>query len=378
MGSPRWVPEINLLRGLAILGVVLDHCCMFFNKFEEVTLLSYSLISISVGNRIIPLFVIISGFILTMNSQGGIREGFLKRRFMAVVPPYLFFSGVYLSIGHLVDGPLTASEAVFRVITGNVAHHMWFIVVILQLYIVFPYLVRAYDRFNSVGRSLHFLVIVLGGQVLYNSLAAYLAAGSDSEMFSQSVGRLFVGTLFYFVLGIHILRHYRDFRTMLGKIDRLVAVKMAMLLVILALISGHLWIREYLQHGEFYGQFSTYRVAIILIDPCFALLFFPLCFALVLRAWGTSGLWCRVLDSLGNVSYGIYLSHMLAIYALVIAWGMLGVDFFDWYLYPILFISSVMLCYVVMRIIAPLPFSRYLIGNTKKREKFQRTKGPIG
>jgi peptidoglycan/LPS O-acetylase OafA/YrhL len=92
------------------------------------------------------VFFALTAFVLVYSAAGGPLDvgRFLRKRLPAVALPYLTWSAIYTAFH--VYGPLHAhlspATVAWDIVTGNAEYHLYFLLVTLQLYLVFPLLVR--------------------------------------------------------------------------------------------------------------------------------------------------------------------------------------------------------------------------------------------
>ena len=78
---------------------------------------------------------------------------FYRRRLLYILVPYLVWSLFYWVYGRLVHpetGPKSVQEALLALFTGEVYYHLYFIVVMVQFYLLLPLLIRAFRRFGGL------------------------------------------------------------------------------------------------------------------------------------------------------------------------------------------------------------------------------------
>lgn len=125
---------VQMLRALAITGVVVIHCCPLGLPQVFVR----PLVNFCVG-----LFLFLSGF-LTNAEQGDLRA-FYWRRLKRVLPPYVVWTAVYtLADGDVLAGGgcSTALSFASNLLTGRASAQMYFIPVYVQLVLLTPLLGR--------------------------------------------------------------------------------------------------------------------------------------------------------------------------------------------------------------------------------------------
>jgi peptidoglycan/LPS O-acetylase OafA/YrhL len=96
------------------------------------------------------VFFALTGFVLVYAARGRrlSARAFWRKRFPVIAIPYLAWSGIY-TVFH-IWGPLHArlswSTVLWDLATGNAEYHLYFLLVSMQLYLVFPLLLRFVRR----------------------------------------------------------------------------------------------------------------------------------------------------------------------------------------------------------------------------------------
>ncbi|MGL9729303.1 acyltransferase [Enterococcus sp. DIV0756] len=173
------------VRGLAIFGVIVTHVMTM--KFDSSSVLNNSIILIfdQLSRFSVPVFIMSSGYGLRLNYTEKIRlNTFYKRRFK-IIPEYIFWSIVYFL---LREDHKNLKSLVFDLLTGKSSEQLYFIIVLIQLYLLFPFIVRFSTE--KIGILTAFLITLIG-QLFYQ------AALGNSNTF-------FVNWYFYFVFGIYL------------------------------------------------------------------------------------------------------------------------------------------------------------------------------
>jgi surface polysaccharide O-acyltransferase-like enzyme len=188
------IEEIQYLRGFAFLAVVLQHAIGHYAavpdaKLEDGVLMGLLLLSAKFA---VPMFIFITGLVLFYNYDGGVRFfPFVRKRFRDIGLPYLPWALLYALRGH---HPALSWESVRRlgleVLTGTASYHLWYIVMIFQLYLLFPLLQRAVlraDRSAAAAKGGAAVLILLG--------MFYVWYTGVRGTFSDAVGRLSIPVL---------------------------------------------------------------------------------------------------------------------------------------------------------------------------------------
>ncbi len=363
-----WFREIEYLRGFAALAVIAVHVSMNFTRIPGVNLLALLNVTVYIlAHFAVPVFIFISGWVLAARYTGAYSvPGYYRRRVRTILIPYLFFSALYLMV--TVDGTIgfagvpAPGRVLEALLLGTAAYHLWFFVLIIQLYLLYPLIVRGYDIFDRGGAPLFLLLALLFFQVLWNVGAHSLGAFAGAEWYTVLI-RLFPSHLFYFVLGIHVARHTDRFRSVLRSLSPALVLAAA---GAGALLLGGMWAASVLLSGSFSGAtlavFCIYRI----LEPLY---YVPVIAVLVLAAWrleGREGRPAGASRSFGKHSYGIYLVHPLIIAAGAAAWTSLtGLSWADWPTYPVLFVVAAAASYGAVRGASGVPYAGYLLGEPR-------------
>lgn len=363
-----WFFEVEYLRGFAALAVIAVHVSMNYTQIPEANLLALVNVFVYVvAHFAVPVFIFISGWVLGARYSGeySLRD-FYRRRARTILLPYLFFTALYLLV--TVEGAFgfagvpTPGAVAKALLLGTAAYHLWFFVLIIQLYLLFPLIARVYDRFDRGGAALYLLLALLFVQVLWNVGAHCLGAFAGTEWYTVLI-RVFPSHLFYFVLGVYVARHTDRFRSRLRSFSPAGVLAAA---GAGALLLGAMWAAAVLRYGSLSGAtlavFCVYRI----LEPLY---YVPVIAALVLAAWrleARRGRPAGASRSFGGHSYGIYLVHPLIIAAGAAAWtSFTGLSWADWETYPVIFLVAAAASYGAVRGASGVPYAGYLVGEPR-------------
>ncbi|KUL05640.1 MAG: Acyltransferase 3 [Methanoculleus marisnigri] len=283
-----WFREVEYLRGFAALAVIAVHVSMNYTRIPDVNLLALLDVFVYIAAHFaVPVFIFISGWVLAARYVDDYPIANLyRRRARTILLPYLFFTALYLLVA--VEGTFgfagvpTPDAVAKALLLGTAAYNLWFFVLIIQLYLLYPLIVRGYDLFNRGGAALYLLLSLLFFQVLWNVGAHLLGAFAGTEWYTVLI-RLFPSHLFYFVLGIHVARHTDRFRSVVRSLSPagiLAAAGGG------ALLLGGMWMASVLISGSLAGTslavFCVYRI----LEPFY---YVPVIAVLVLAAWRLDG-----------------------------------------------------------------------------------------
>ncbi len=348
MGLTR---EIEYLRGFAILAVIGVHVFCVWGAIPGITPMLVTDVFIHVFTIFsVPLFLFISGLVLSMKYFPTFPlADFLTRRLLVILPPYIFFSLVYSYI-YKAPSPLE------NLLMFNAQVHLWFIKPLLVLYALYPPLIWIYQRISPK----YFLIISFLIQVTFKSFVY------KEDLFD---GLVFLGLLFYFTLGIYIGRNYAIIQDILRRHSLKPMVCSIMIVTVLTTI---VWIARYRQipaviHAH---QFQADVLNYSILEPVLFILIFG---ALIKVSYClTNNVIQQVLFSLGQLSFGIYLIHIIP---LEISRDMLNVAGFDInnpIHYPVAYLSTLILSFLGICLLCKLPIMPLLVGGNLRRSPSER------
>lgn len=196
--------ELDTARVVAMLGVVLIHTSSLFITAESsITLGGMNLaFYLNQATRFaVPLFVLISGAALGFSRQESYAR-FLRRRCVRLIPAYLVWSLIYYVYGLLTTkSAFSVFEFAGILLRGGASSHLYFIVLILQFYLLAPLLRRWVQRMPAAALVTSLLItcyMQLGLQYIGQGIRIL-------PLFLRMYGWfLFPTWIFWFVLGIFL------------------------------------------------------------------------------------------------------------------------------------------------------------------------------
>lgn len=343
----RYFEEINGLRAIACLAVLAVHVSagVYYQQggWDEFTTLINQLARFGT-----PVFAVISGFLLFHQVQvKGFRLwGFIRSRTSKIVIPYLLWSMVYLMIlkvAYNVDQFISWKHWMLILASGRAFYHLYFVVAIIQFYLLFPLLQRLLRSPFSWWAGVTVALIL---NFVFLTVDPSIWSGEWGEILLPVRKALLPAWIFYFLLG-GLLSHYWDrlrARVKEGSWFPLLAVPV--------LIGGVL---EY----QMMGLYGPARPMNLLNTPILVLAGL----AGYLR-WAKR--WPRVkrgLMTLGNLSFGIYLVHPIWIMLLM---ETLSSQVWNPLFLPLLYVGVLALTLGLIYCIRRLPFHHWLLTVPRK------------
>lgn len=330
--------EIEVLRGLAFLAVVMQHVIagLFYQPGLSPGVLTVGTTFLGLTRYAVPLFVFITGVVLFYNYDGKLNFGsFLLKRFRQVVVPYLAWTVFYYVWIALLSGVSAKTtwmqlyDILHLALTGKASYHLWFMVMIIPFYLLFPLFRLLLPKRGSW--KVHLAVVA--GIFIINLLLVY--ALSQGKIFSDNpnlsfifnyLDRNFVFWIFYFMLGGWVGMYYEQWKTFVRKTwifsAGLLALCMVQIYFKVAEINEGVKDNPYLFSSNVTAPLKPFMMATIL-------LLILLVFLLAEKIAAGSGWTARLLGTFGKYSFGAYLAHAFVLNLVsgsVVAYlGVLGV-----------------------------------------------------
>lgn len=300
----------------------------------------------------VPLFMIVSSYLLVPLKEGQTSWQFYRRRFTHILPPFFIFMVLYSTLPMLwgqINGE-TSLKDISRILLNfpTLAGHLWFMYPLISLYLFMPIISPWLNK--ATAKEERFFI----GLFLLSTCMPYL-----SRWFGELWGQCFWNEyhmLWYFAgyLGYLVLAHYIRVHLTWNRSKRLVIG--AILLVV-----GAIWTIYSFYIQAIPGE--TLSTPVIEIGWAFCTI------NCVLLTTGTFLLFTcidqlkapRLIEEMSKLSYGMYLMHIF--------WLGLWVTIFKYNLalptvaaIPCITVTTFVCCYVTTKIISLLPGSKWIIG----------------
>lgn len=380
--KPR-LREIEILRGMAFAAVVLQHSIAHFSvvpelKMEDGARLTLLLLAAKFA---VPAFIFITGLVLFYNYEGKINYvSFVRKRFKDIIVPYLLWSVIYSFMVGIYNHPLWESiTTMIRFwLTGKSSYHLWYIVMIIPMYLLFPPLRIAVRKIvtwvNGQRKRAWLLMIgliagyelILFARPLITDTATSLHIPVISAYFTTYADRNVIYYLFYFLLGALAGLHINVFLDILKRVKFPVIVICGLFAVYYTgLVLGH-----FPPEAPFGRRF----IALTLLQPAmglFLIAFLALIYIVALSIQSNGSTVHRQLwITLSRYSYGGYLAHalMLRISYIIEESLLAGMNITIRML--LVWIITLVLSVLATYVISYIPYGHWLTGMSlrKKRE----------
>ena len=346
------IKELDIMRGFAILGIVAIHA----GSYSEAITWPSAIPSVTdyiahLADFAVPLFFIISGFLLAARPvKPGERRGFYRRRLMTVVPPYLFFSAVYLAYNYWAMRQTDLVQAAWSILLFDAVGVFWFLGAMIQMYLLFPFLSAWLERL--IFRRRAWMLLAVSGALYvawYAFLSGAIAEGINAlgvpvdDLGGRLTGFLFPGYLLFFALGMYLARTPAPGLRSIGDISPVPLGAVVLALPIgLQLIDSRFW----------------WAMAVVPYSI--------LASALVLRAStylaSRPGRTYALMDLLGRYSFGIYMIHILALAIAANRLWAVGLNAGDVSFYVLLYLIAVAISLLALFVLNLLPYGTVVSG----------------
>lgn len=245
---------------------------------------------------------------------------FWQKRSIGVLLPYAVWSVIYVWVNMPHKTPETfVTTSLIDILTGNASYQLYYILLTLQFYVIFPLFLLFLRRCAShpwIVLSISFVLQLILFYFDYHTLQeGTLASSPFWQGFAEFQNRFVLVYQFYFVLGGFTALYFQQVRTFLLRHGRLIA---AIFLLALAALWLHFVIQVNVYHESIGYATSVLQPAMVFYSV--AVIFFALWLA---ARWasrtGTDKRprGYRFWQVLSDSSFGVYLVHALLITALL-------------------------------------------------------------
>ena len=351
---------LDYVRTVACFLVMLVHACEFYyTEFYPTTIIADEStrlwVSIYDGfsRMSVPLFMIVSAFLLAPMKEGESAFSFYRKRFLRIIPPFLIFMVLY-AILPVVWGQFDISTALDQLIYVPLnfpmnAGHLWFIFPLIGLYLFIP-IISPWLRKVGKREEQFFILLFLISTCLpfLNHFVGYVWGQCLWNEFHSLW--YFSGYLGYLVLA-HYIHRYINWSTRRRIVIGTSAMVVGAIITILSF---------YLQTppgtpiptptAEIGWSFCTINCVLLTFG---AFILFS-CIKLPLR----------FVTSISKLSYGMYLMHIFWLGL----WYSIITKNFDLPValeIPAIAVMTYFTCIVATKLISLLPGSYYIIGVKK-------------
>jgi probable poly-beta-1,6-N-acetyl-D-glucosamine export protein len=308
------IVEIDIVRALAIFAVIAIHSTT--NPIVHLNVHSsmypfYCSVN-TFGAFAVPTFIMLSGFVLFYNyypRNFGTKavKDFYSKRILYIAIPYITISLLYYVFNRYYVGKSLSGMAwdfTNKLISGHNNYHLYYMVIIIQFFIVFPIILGLLKKSSWLAKNSWWLGFV--GQWLFWYLNAHYIHYSRTAIIPFTY-------FSYFFVGAYIGIYYESAKTWLFDPLRGLPLRKKIFRIFLLL----LWAVSTV--GYLYLIYRSRIGSPLNVDASMYTLFynvFTLSTGLVFSQWSfwiyrkfSKQMWVRGLIVLGMISFGVYLIH---------------------------------------------------------------------
>ena len=313
-----------------------------------------------VSRTAVPLFFMVSAFLLVPMRPQQTMTTFYHRRFMRILPPFITFLLLY-SLLPLLWGGMTWQQSLMdlNILPFNfpsMAGHLWFMYPLISLYIIIP-IVSPWLQQSSARDELIFL-----GFFAFTTFIPWLHRFVSPELWGECFWNQF--SAFWYCsgyLGYLVLAHYIRFHLQWSRGRRL-RLGLLFFLVGAAFTAWSFWWKgvpgQYIETPllEWSWEFCTPNV----LCATFGIFLLFTCISPSQRPKRQ-----HICESLAKLTFGMYLMHMffLAPIASYIVHGDVANPLLPvWAAIPVIALLTFLCSAIATKILSYLPGSRYIVG----------------
>jgi len=382
--SSEWLQGIQYFRAFAIIEVIALHAALFVEAADLTVLTPQKEIIIAFAaftSFAVSHFLFISGVVLYNKYNDGFSafkslSAFYKKRLSSVVPPYLVWSTFYFFYPYVgavllfsvFNHPTATYSSLSNIaqllseyLTGLAVgiEQLWFVVLIIQLYLLYPLLVKFYNRFARQKNPIWALSFLLLVQIAFTSL--FLTTGPTPFV------AFFVSGIFYFVFGFFVSEHYAAIKQKITKVSlRTISLVVVLSTIYFTVVYYHTVLLS--------GPVPSFYVWLYQITgPFYCLLLIGFYLRISMGLSEPHRFFTRYMEKIGADSFGIYLTQGFFITAFALILLRVGLSYYSLLYYPTLAMLTLIASYWSVQVLYHFPFSNIIIG--KPRRKGSKPKG---
>ncbi len=325
-----YFPEITFARAIACVGVVMLHAGLaIFESSKSISIIISEIFRFST-----PLYVAISGFLLSQSKINNVSFGcFIGRKARFLLPPFLFWGIIYLWQNTVFNYTPTLDTAFFMVLLGQTKGHLYFVPLIIQLYIIY-YFIKRFNILNSINSTYLGIFLTFVWYLLFNQLTSITG---DARLFFPSM-------IFAFAIGYYLGDNIAIFKK--PKPILLFGASFIAVCGLICLISGSLMSQTIIPTWHVFSLVYGGSMIFLILFACSKFKKAPV-----------------IINKISRYSFSIYLSHYFCLDILNL---LIPNTLFVGFRYIVLVLGTLFLSYVIGFLGNLLPYGYYLVGRSAK------------
>jgi surface polysaccharide O-acyltransferase-like enzyme len=343
---------IDLIRVVACFLVMLTHAGELYYIDSKGGLIKdkknvWPGIFNSISRVCVPLFVIISGYLLLPMKTD--YKTFFKKRMTRIVFPFIIFCILY-DIYFLIKGDINYKNMLLNIPLifinyGTQLGHLWFMYMIIGVYLFMPIITPWIEKAEKVHFYYYFSIWLISSTTYYIHIA-FNEIWGEAYWNKNTMVSEFFGDFGYAVLGAFIKLHLKEKNLyILGLILYAVGTGFTMF--------GYLYSRETANTCEEIEVTWKFDSINVIIASCGI-------FLLLRKIECKNELVVKIFNDIALKSYGMYLAHIF--FLQLYAYALDATNQFPLWCIFVVAILTFISSYLVIKGISYIPYSQFIIG----------------
>jgi len=210
--------EVDALRALAFIFVVVQHTIGGFSNIEGIPYSSYIIMKMMyiMAKPAVPIFLFISALVLVYAYKDKLDlKKYYTKRVKFIFIPYIIWSAASMyKLGH----EERFANFFLQLIGGNAEYHFWYMGMVIRMFIYFPLILWAAKKIHAMNIKIRIAVFLLlvylyyyisGYQGMIVQSAAALIFGTPDELEVKILNISLLFWYLYFMFGVYMALNYR-------------------------------------------------------------------------------------------------------------------------------------------------------------------------
>lgn len=352
--------EIDVLRGIAFIFVVVQHTLGGYSNIEGIPYYSYIIMKMLyiMATPAVPIFLFISAVALFYSHFKKLDcKNYYLKRIKYILIPYIIWSAInMIKLGN----EDRFKDFIIEVIGGNGAFHLWYMGMVIRIFLFFPIILWIVKKVNllkvkyRIGifillSAIYYVVLKFQGDISEN--LGQLIFGIPTEIQQRIIDISPLFWYLYFLIGICFILNYNYFKK---KIMQYKSIILASYIVLLS----------YSFFNEI-GLIGSVKLAYLLYMIISIVIFYMAAVKLAEK-----NMIYEIIKIIGNYSFGAYMAHIIVVNyvsnEIIIEFETRNYLFVG----VLTLIITVIVTPLFMKIISYIPFSEYVTGSKRSYINF--------
>ncbi len=304
--------EVDFLRALTVFSVVAIHSIASTSYLYSSSFLAtrYTALFIHLLHYNREIFVFVTALVLTYvyHQRSFSTKKFWGKRLLFIFVPYVLWSFIYVKLNNptLPLGSYLSLSA-YDVLTGNASYQLYYILLALQYYAIFPFFLRFIKKIGKHPLTVLCISFIIQVSMIYIDFT-YFQKGTFTNLpfinqfFLPYQDRLFITYQFFFVFGAIVALYINTSYQLIRKYGPFLIWPIIVVLSCYALYFFHqLNIKEPMSYA-----LTVLQPSVIIYSTCII----PF-FAWISTVWAKKKKMFGCIKAISDASFGIFFVHVL-------------------------------------------------------------------